>query len=65
MKKYEVPMYGYVRHIQEIEANSPEEAIKKAYKVVDDVNVDEKIYTDFHFDTSVDMVEEIMVEEIA
>jgi hypothetical protein len=29
------------------------------------VNVDEKIYTDFHFDTSVDMVEEIMVEEIA
>ncbi len=52
-------MYGLVRHIQEIEANSPEEAIKKAYKVVDDVNVDEKIYTNFDYDTDVDMVEEV------
>ena len=35
MKKYEVPMYGYVHHLEVVEANSPEEAIKKAYKIVD------------------------------
>ena len=73
MKKYEVPMYGYVRHIQEIEANSPEEAIKKAYKIVDEehaklillrisqknhINKD-KIYTNFDFDTEVCNVEEV------
>ena len=59
MKKYEVPMYGLVHHLEVVEAKSPEEAIKKAYEVVREVNVDEKIYTNFDYDTDVDMVEEV------
>ena len=59
MTTYDVKMEGRVFHTERVEANSPEEAIKKAYTNIDDVNVKEKIYTHFDFDTEVDDVEEV------
>ena len=63
MKTFVVPMEGRVFHAILIKANSPEEAIEKAYTNIDDVNLKEKIYTYFDYDTTVEMVEEATAEE--
>jgi len=51
MHEFDVPMEGRVFYVQRIIASTPEEAREIAYKTASDINVDEKIYTNFDYDT--------------
>jgi len=63
MKTYDVPMYGSVMYTERVEADTPSEAIDKAYEVVSKINEKEEIYTNFEYETMEGDVQEVDVEE--